>query len=336
MSADLEARIATLLAQAGAQGAPRLTALAGGANNQVFRVDVYDLTVAVKVYFQHPDDPRDRLGTEFAFAEFAWSQGIKAVPQPMAYDGEAGLGVYEFIEGRRLEPTEVTPRRVAELLALFAQLNHSRHTPQARALPLASEACFSVAEHVRCVQRRIDRLDSVIDPDAAEFIRGELAEAWSLTRGGVEAAWGDEANRAIAGTDRRLSPSDFGFHNALLTAEDRLRFLDFEYAGWDDPAKTVCDLFCQPAVPVPLDHYDSVVDSMTRELSNPEWHRRRIASLLPVYQVKWGCILLNEFLPLEGHRRRFARPEADLGVFKRAQLDKARAALKALAPVERA
>ena len=25
-------------------------------------------------------------------------------------------------------------------------------------------------------------------------------------------------------------------------------FIDFEYAGWDDPSKLICDFFCQPAV----------------------------------------------------------------------------------------
>ena len=37
---------------------------------------------------------------------------------------------------------------------------------------------------------------------------------------------------------RTLSPSDFGFHNALRTPAGTMVFLDFEYFGWDDPAKT--------------------------------------------------------------------------------------------------
>src|SRR6185503_11886129 len=47
----------------------------------------------------------------------------------------------------------------------------------------------------------------------------------------------------------RLSPSDFGYHNAVLADDETVRFFDFEYAGWDDPAKLVCDFFNQVEVP---------------------------------------------------------------------------------------
>ena len=56
-----------------------------------------------------------------------------------------------------------------------------------------------------------------------------------------------------------MSPSDFGFHNALATPGGRLVFIDFEYAGWDDPAKLANDFFCQPAVPVDARFYDDFV-----------------------------------------------------------------------------
>ena len=35
--------------------------------------------------------------------------------------------------------------------------------------------------------------------------------------------------------------------------------------------------------------------------------RARFDLLLPVYEVKWVCILLNDFLPAGARRRRFAR-----------------------------
>ena len=38
-----------------------------------------------------------------------------------------------------------------------------------------------------------------------------------------------------------ISPSDFGFHNVLRRPGGHLVFLDFEHAGWDDPAKLFGD-----------------------------------------------------------------------------------------------
>ena len=39
--------------------------------------------------------------------------------------------------------------------------------------------------------------------------------------------------------------SDFGFHN-VINKNNKLFFIDFEYAGLDDPIKLICDFYCQP------------------------------------------------------------------------------------------
>ena len=129
--------------------------------------------------------------------------------------------------------------------------------------------------------------------------------------------------------DRCLSPSDFGFHNAILEGDQRLCFVDFEYAGWDDPAKTVCDFLCQPAIarpgrPIPA----AFADAVSAGLSDAATHQRRVALLLPVYRLKWCCIMLNEFLPVSGQRRTFAQDAAGQEERKRIQLEKAERALQ--------
>ena len=129
--------------------------------------------------------------------------------------------------------------------------------------------------------------------------------------------------------DRCLSPSDFGFHNALLAGDGRLRFIDFEYAGWDDPAKMVCDFFWQPGIPVPLHFFDLVVQRVAQFFSDAALPAR-IGLLLPVYQVKWCCILLNDFLPLGRRRRSFAGGTAAQQEQRARQLQKARQALQNL------
>jgi hypothetical protein len=49
---------------------------------------------------------------------------------------------------------------------------------------------------------------------------------------------------------------------------------------------------------------------------------------MPVYGVKWICIMLSDFLPADGMRRRFAAGQTEA---RRArQLDKARGALAIL------
>jgi hypothetical protein len=321
-----------LVAAAGLGTSFRLQPLKGGGNNRVFRVEAGKDCALLKAYFRHPADPRDRLGTEFAFSAFAWDHGLRCLPRPLAQDRRHGLGLYEYVAGRALLPQEVTANAVHQALDFFRELNRHRHAAAARALPDASEACFTLAAHLGCVERRLQRLAETDDTsplgrEAARFVRDELVPAWETVAGAVRRGAegiGLSLDESIPAESRCLSPSDFGFHNALLTPEGRLCFLDFEYAGWDDPAKLVSDFFCQPAVPVPLSLYETMVAGVVGALPGSASQRERIGLLLPVYQVKWVTILLNHFLPIGGQRRRFAGSAADLQEQKAQQLLKAR------------
>lgn len=310
-----------MLGGLGLAGEAQLTPLSGGANNQVFRVEAGEAAV-LKVYFRHPDDPRDRLGAEFGFSTFAWAQGVRAIPQPLACDRDSGMALYEFIVGTPLRPGEVSAEAVHEALDFYLALNRERSA--AEGLPCASEACFSTGEHVECLRRRLERLAGVTEVEVADFARGELRPAARRVMAEVQERFGDAA---LATHDRRVSPSDFGFHNALREPGGRLRFLDLEYAGWDDPAKLVCDFFCQPAVPVPPEHYGWFAEAVAADLTEPETQLARFRALLPLYRLKWCCILLNDFLPEGGARRSFARGSVVSAEQKADQLRKARQAL---------
>jgi hypothetical protein len=325
-----------LLRAAGLGGDFSLRPLPGGANNRVFRVDRDGCPVLLKAYFQDAEDRRDRLGAEYSFCAFAWESGLRVLPQPLARDPEHRLGLYEFIEGRKLLPHEVDAGMIGQAVTFLTEVNRHRHLPAAQALPTASEAYFTLAGHLECIERRLHVLGGIspaseIDREAAAFVRDELVPAWRGVRGRVERqarALGIDPDMELPQADRRLSPSDFGFHNAIRTEAGCLRFIDFEYAGWDDLAKTVSDFFCQVAVPIPVGYLAGVVETLAAGLSEPLRFRERVALLLPVYRVKWGCIVLNEFVRVGGNRRRFAgaAPEEK----KMMQLEKARRILQHL------
>ncbi len=330
--------VAAMLAEAGLPGALRLTSLPGGANNRVYRVDCGSCSALLKAYFRHPDDPRDRLGAEFSFCRFAWDRGLRCLPRPLACNHERNLGLYEFIEGRPLLPDEVGIAHVEQAVDFYHELNRHKTDPAAGTLPRASEACFSLSEHLACVQRRFERLAHLDDTtpegrEASLLVHEELMPAWRRIRDRAVAQavdWGLSPEEPIPRQDECLSPSDFGFHNSILAADERLRFIDFEYAGWDDPAKTICDFLCQPAVPVPGACADRFARAVASGLSDPEWHLRRVALLRSVYRVKWCCIMLNDFVPVDRQRRQFAQDARTEEGRKRAQLHQVGRALRKL------
>jgi hypothetical protein len=304
-------------------------------NNRVYRVDVEGTSVLAKIYFHHPEDRRDRLGAEFRFSTYAWNQGIRCIPEPLGCDPGLRLGLYAYIEGRRLDPPELSKGMLSRALGFVEALNRTRQAEAAKALLDVSEACFSMRAHLACVTRRVSRLkalapQSLVDEEALRFIRSEVWEAWQEVMAAVvERVQRDliPMDEEVVPADRMISPSDFGFHNALWTPDERLIFHDFEYAGWDDPARLVCDFFCQPAVPVPHAYFDWFADSICGATGAPERCKRRCHLLFPVYQIKWCCIMLNDFLAVGEERRRFARHGQEHEDRKAVQLDKARRAL---------
>ena len=304
--------------------------LPGGGNNRAYRVETLAGPVLLKEYFRHAADSRDRLGAEQAFSQFAWEHGVRSLPRPIACGREAGIGIYEFVPGRTLAPGEITAAHVDEAAAFFAAVNRHRHAPDAALLPIASEACFSLVEHLACVDRRFARLEA-IEPESAlhrqaeVIVAARLVPAWTRVRAAV-AASGMPLDAPLVAESRAISPSDFGFHNCIATTEG-LKFIDFEYAGWDDPAKTVSDFFCQPAVPVPREYLERFMGGVADALDGGTSLRDRVVNLLPVYELKWCCIMLNEFLPVGDDRRAFAHGHESHEARLLRQLQKVEAAI---------
>lgn len=316
-----------LTEQAGLGRARALSRLAGGKNNQVYRVDTEaGRPLVLKRYFSDPRDGRDRLAAEWSFLERAWRDGVRAIPEPLARNASAQAALYGFVTGRKLNAGALEPGHIDAAADFVLAVNAERHAD----LPAASDACFSISDHLELVERRMLRLAALDHeaPHASEAQRlvfTTLRPAWDnvrqrAVRGAL--ALGLDLHRNLSEAECCLSPSDFGFHNALATDDGRLLFIDFEYAGHDDPAKLVLDFFCQPEVPVPLAYLDHFI----ARLALDEAANARCRLLLDVARVKWTCILLNDFLSVGAARRAFA-DASDREARCAAQLEKAKAKL---------
>lgn len=311
---NLFSGVSKLLRKCGFDDDFKLYALPGGQNNRVFRIIVTNHRVLLKSYFRHPDDLRDRLGAEFKFLSFAWDHGLRCLPKPLGFDEEHALGIYEYLEGVPLSPGQIGEDEIKQAAEFIRLLNEHKDSVKARGLANASEACFSLDEHKNTVDARVKRLENIdcatlTSQYLSDFIRSELRPAWDKIKWEFEKEaerLGIPMNEIVGVEERCISPSDFGFHNAIRVSDGRLRFFDFEYAGWDDPAKLVCDFFCQPKIPAPSELRKSFVKRATINFAGRETFLKRAGLLTPLYRVKWCCIILNECLPEGRARRQFA------------------------------
>lgn len=298
-----------MLSDAGLGEALDFRSVTGGRNNRVYRVTATNGTAILKQHDVAVPGERDRFASEAAWYEYCRDQQVAQVPALLGSSPLARCLLLEDIAGRSLEPgTVIDHSHVEQAIQFIVDLNRRRRSATAQQLPLAAEACFSYEETVRCIDRRVCRLRDVPIEDATfeslhRWLDSDLIPIWQTIVARLGAAVSVEEFAADwPFTDRCLSPSDFGFHNARIGDDGRVTFLDFEYAGWDDPAKLVCDFCWQVQCPAP----SAALSQFVKALGDAGI-ARRIHLLLAAYGLKWCTIVLNEFLRDGQQRRAFAQ-----------------------------
>lgn len=307
--------------------------LKGGRNSKVFRVDCADgARVAVKAYFRSANDRRDRMGCEFRAFELLHRHAIAKVPAPLASDGQRHIAIYEFIEGTPVSSREVAATDLEQVIDFLRTLREIASSGVATAFQPASEACFSIQALFDNLTGRFQALERAAanEPALAEF----LEQSFVPFRLEVEESCRDFCRRhgidlasEIPRSARTLSPSDFGFHNTLRRANGELVFLDFEYFGWDDPAKTVSDFLLHPGMELRAELKQQFFAGALPVFGTTPQLEERVRAVYPLYALKWCTILLNEFTLDHGARRSFAVGAS--GVWSQTtQLEKARRLLR--------
>lgn len=280
-----------------------VTAVAGGGNNRVYRVVCSGQSYALKHYPPRAGDPRERLAIEFKALRFLEAQGVPSVPRAIAADHDEGLGLYTWEAGEPVTAPGTT--EVDAALDLVARLHAlATSAPAAVALAPASEACLSGHAVVDQTAGRLCRLSDIAEP--RDFLEGAFAPAFEAATARARddyAAAGLDFEAEIEPRKRTLSPSDFGFHNALRRSDGSLVFLDFEYFGWDDPAKLACDFLLHPGMALDEGARRRFAAGVSAVFSGDADFARRCAVLYPLFGMRWCMILLNDYLPERRTRR---------------------------------
>ncbi len=287
---------------------PSLSRIKSGRNSRVWKVNSGRRQWLLKQYHQHTDDHRDRLSTEFGFLSFLHVNKVRNIPEPLISYRERNWGLYSYLPGQAVET--ITTEHLRQTAEFVCRINHLRTTTAAQHLPYASEASLSLQEHLNQIFNRLERLKNIegdcsVYETAKNLVKEKLIPAFLHMRDSIMSRYSQNAVEKLLEPDERiLSPSDLGFHN-ILQEGDSLSFLDFEYAGWDDPAKLFCDFACQPERPVTRRMAEVFWEQVCRRLnlSGAEW---RTEILLPLYRLKWCCILMNEFCKKDRERREYA------------------------------
>jgi len=289
--------------------------ISGGRNTSVFRIDTETGgRFVLKHYFRFDSQGRNRFRTELDAVNFLRRNGVCCIPGIVASIPEEDIIIYDYIGGSRIDSKTVTPKDIQIVCDFLAMLDRLKNRPGADTLPPASEACFSIQDVIQNIRFRYDRLVGAVNLDFGgkkmlRFLEHKLLPLFYRLQSEVKETCrilNVSYNTELARNHRTLSPSDFGFHNALRIADGSLVFIDFEYFGWDDPAKTIIDFVLHPAMNLNASLAEKFSRTMTGRYENPDGLKNRLRLLYPLYGIKWSLILLNEFIPVEWERRQRA------------------------------
>lgn len=305
--------------------AAHIRPLSGGGNNRLYRVETANGVYAMKSYPAHHKGRHDRLSAEFEGLEFLHEEGVHCVPKPLARADDARYALYSWIDGEVMGA--VDEKDLSGAMEFVAGLKTLTQKEAARRIGPAAEACLSASELKRQVEARYNRLKELCeaDPELAEFLENRFAPflskvVESVTEGYRSSGWDTDVD--IACDQRTLSPSDFGFHNALRRPNGDVAFVDFEYFGWDDPVRLIADFILHPGMNLSANQRAHFAERTISVFAGDHAFGRRLELLYPMVGLRWCMILLNEFLAERWAGRAFAGA-TDQDAAKRRQLTKA-------------
>lgn len=306
--------------------------LKGGINNLVYRCgDDNQQFRVIKGYAPLKDGARDRMQAEVDFLKYASIVAPGFTPDLIYSDEERRCVVLEYIKGEVFLENQVPSHHaVKAAIQFFLKLNRDHELAKKMINLQASEGYLNLNAHVENVRQRISsmqvlHLDIELQQPALNLL-SDLKLLFSRTRDCLE-------NKILDGlvldqlnvNECCISPSDFGFHNAIVVNKDVL-FFDFEFAGWDDPAKAVTDFLLQPRVPLSIASKANIMKCLRK--NNPIL-LQRITALTPILRLKWICIVLSILNPERLSSMISVNPKAQHIEFCLKRLDKAKELMEA-------
>ncbi len=266
----------------------KVTKLSGGKNSSVKLIELKSNKFVLK---QYPAEVKsERLDVEYKFLSWVNKMGINNVPKAITKNFKYNIGVYSYIEGTQIQ--RATPAGLNACVKFINELNvcNLKSPPE---IAHAADCFFSYNELLASIQKRFERLFNFENSQCEEYraaLRYFLQIFEKLTKKNKE--FFKELDRYIREMKVIISPSDFGMHNMLQKKNDYF-FLDFEYAGYDNALKLICDFACQPRIPIDTQYFEKFVTEINEKITRHNEIFKIVGKFMPIFRLKWSLIILG-------------------------------------------
>jgi aminoglycoside phosphotransferase (APT) family kinase protein len=290
----------------------------GGANNALYRVELEGACYACKLCVA---DERNRARREYGVMRLLHAAGLDLAPEPLHLD-ESGTFVpfpaviYRWLPGVPLAPP-LTARHLGALLDSFHRIHRLRagdDDPPAQEvrIPDAWFHWFDLAPYLSEMRVLVDTYGSWLaaaDPEGSR-LRDRLVRLLDGCTAVVMAADVDTSRDAIPLCLCRVDPN---LANTVWGGDGRLRWVDWEYSGWGDPALDVAELRWHAALAGLSETQHRWLRASYRRPAGDEAFDERLGVWDCIVATRWPLLVLR-WLQSQYHgpdRVRLTQPAAD-------------------------
>ena len=268
--------------------------LSGGINNSTYLIRNKKIRYVLKKINSEPTLYFNRYIAEKQFLKLSNTINEIKTPKLIDYFDIDRILILEYIEpDKNNYPIKIDYEKIKDCIKFIHKINSNKELGQQIVKQRASDSFLELSGHIDNINTRIINFEtqhiSKQHRDSAENLLLLLKNKWHNLK--KEASNFIEKNQNQNRIDPYfliISPSDFGFHNIVVNNGINY-FIDFEFSGWDDPAKLYCDFILQPKFPIPISFHTLLKE----KLINREYifiYEERINLLYKLLEFKWHTI----------------------------------------------
>ncbi len=300
-----------------------------GNNKIIHFTDAKENNFIIKKY-SRVNDSFSTLETEYHALEYLNQFRINT-PKPYLKDEVQGMAIYEAIEVNQ------NPFHCDNLIHSFSQFlgqlqEISRLQTYDQNLS-ARDSRSTIRDYFLHLERRLAQIEDGCQKDqrffeVKKFLDEIFYPLFNIVRQNTKVKmekYQISDQLQLEAHEKILSQSDFGIHNAIWTTGEKFCFIDFEYFGWDDPAKLVADFLHHAGQNIDLKIRIEVIKKFLLENQQDLKFWKRLSIVLDLVGLEWVLIVLNIANPEVLQRRYHANPDLNLQDLIGERLQKAHA-----------
>lgn len=275
--------------------------LIGGINNSTYLISNDKYKYVFKKINAEISHNFDRYLAEKQFFNLTTAIKCECTPKLIhSYDEERVL-ILEYINPDiNQSHLIVNDKNIQECINFIHEINNNRNLGKELIEQKAADSFKDLIGHIENINSRMLKFNIQHLPDNYKENANDLLlllnNKWKQIKSNTFKFIKNYPNKnKIDDSFLIISPSDFGFHNIIIS-NGKIYFIDFEFSGWDDPAKLYCDFILQPRVRIPkFLHNELKMNLINKNYMNE--YQDRLYILYNLLKFKWHTIkysFLNE------------------------------------------